>query len=190
MVAEPVEVVVEAGGGESAADWFRGICEVHDRVFSAEPFAWLPEMSSAHEEELRSLMTVAGFRVAVARQRDHLLGYAYGHPLPVGHGWWGDFDRALPAGLVREWPGRTFAVISLAVLPEGRGGGTGGRLMEELLRARTEQRAILSVQPTALATQRLYRHWGWAHVGRKGPLAGVTPSHWDIYVRDLGVAPQ
>lgn len=189
-MTEPGEVVVEGGGRESAADWFRRICDVHDRVFSAEPFAWVPEMSPAHEEELQSLMTVAGFRLAVARQRDGLLGYAYGHPLPADHGWWGDFDRPLPAGLVEEWPGRTFAVISLAVLPEGRGRGTGGRLMEALLRDREEQRAILSVQPTALATQRLYRRWGWTHVGRKGPLAGVTPPCWDIYVRDLDVAPQ
>ncbi len=30
--------------------------------------------------------------------------------------------------------------------------------MEELLRGREEQRAILSVQPTALATQSVYRH--------------------------------
>ena len=99
-MAEPSDVVVEGGGRESAADWFRRICDVHDRVFSAEPFVWVPEMSPAHEEELRSLMTVAGFRLAVARQRDRLLGYAYGHPLPVDHGWWGDFDRPLPAGRV------------------------------------------------------------------------------------------
>lgn len=59
--------------------------------------------------------------------------------------------------------------------------------MEELLRDRAEQCAILSVQPTALATQRLYQHWVWTNVGRKGPLAGVTPPYWDIYVRDLGV---
>lgn len=184
-MADPDETVVEGGGRESAADWFRRICDVHDRVFSVEPFTWVPEMSPAHEEELRSLREVAGFRLVVARRRDRLLGYAYGHPLPADHGWWGDFDRPLPAGLVREWPGRTFAVISLAVLPERRGRGTGRRLMEELLRGREEQRAILSVQPTALATQSVYRHWGWTNVGRKGPLTGVTPPCWDIYVRDL-----
>ncbi|WP_458076529.1 hypothetical protein [Streptomyces sp. EMB26] len=62
--------------------------------------------------------------------------------------------------------------------------------MEALLRDREEQRAILSVQPTALATQRLYRHWGWTHVGRKGPLAGVTPPCRDIYGCERGVAQQ
>ncbi|MEW2610125.1 GNAT family N-acetyltransferase [Streptomyces sp. NPDC047880] len=189
-MAEPGEVVVEGCAKESAADWFHRICEVHDGVFSAEPFAWVPEMSPAHEAELRGLMEVAGFRLVLARQQDRLLGYAYGHPLPVGHGWWGDFDRTLPAGLVAEWPGRTFAVISLAVLPERRGRGTGRRLMEELLHDREEQRAILSVQPTALAAQRLYRQWGWTKAGRKGPLSGVTPPCWDIYVRELGIAPQ
>ncbi|MEU2975847.1 GNAT family N-acetyltransferase [Streptomyces hirsutus] len=186
-MAEPGEVVFEGGGRESAADWFRRICDLHDGVFSAEPFAWVPEMSPGHEEELGSLMTVPGFRLVVARQRDRLVGYVYGHPLPVDHGWWRDFTHPLPAGLVREWPGRTFAVISLAVLPERRGRGTGRRLMEELLRDREEQRAVLSVQPTALATQSVYRHWGWRRVGRKGPLAGVTPPCWDIYVRELGV---
>ncbi|MEU8651037.1 GNAT family N-acetyltransferase [Streptomyces sp. NPDC048737] len=189
-MAEPDEVMVEGGGQESAEDWFRRICDLHDGVFSAEPFAWVAEMSREHGEELGDLMTVPGFRLAVARQRERLVGYAYGHPLPADHGWWRDFVRPLPADLVREWPGRTFAVISLAVLPEQRGRGTGGRLMETLLRDREEQRAVLSVQPTALATQGLYRHWGWKNIGRKGPLAGVTPPYWDIYVRDLSVSHQ
>ncbi|MGY3203537.1 hypothetical protein ACVW19_004052 [Streptomyces sp. TE5632] len=59
--------------------------------------------------------------------------------------------------------------------------------MEELLHDREEQRAVLSVRPTALATQSVYRHWRWREVGGKGPLAGVTPPYWDVHVRELGV---
>ncbi|WP_326754315.1 hypothetical protein OIE73_23610 [Streptomyces hirsutus] len=43
------------------------------------------------------------------------------------------------------------------------------------------------MQPTALTTQSVYRHWGWRKVGRKGPPAGVAPPYRDIYVRELGV---
>ncbi|MEV0689969.1 hypothetical protein [Streptomyces sp. NPDC050388] len=37
---EPGEVVSESDGRESAADWFRRIRDLHDGVFSAEPFVW------------------------------------------------------------------------------------------------------------------------------------------------------
>ncbi len=186
-MVEPSEVVFEGGGRDVAADWFRQICALHDSVFSVEPFAWVPEMSPQHEEELKSLMVLPGFRSTIARQRNRLVGYVYGHPLAVDHGWWLDFTHPLPVDLVREREGRTFAVISLGVLTEWRGHGVGRRLMGELLRDRTEQRAVLSVQPTAVSTQLFYQHLGWRKVGRKGPLPGVTPPYWDIYVRELNI---
>ncbi|MER6573922.1 GNAT family N-acetyltransferase [Streptomyces sp. NPDC001093] len=183
------ELVFEGGGRELAAAWFHQICTIHDTVFSVAPFAWASEMSQGHKKELESLMAVPGFSAVVAKQEDRLIGYVYGHPLAVDHGWWRDFTHPLPADLVREWEGRTFAVISLGVLAAWRGRGTGKYLMEELLRRRNEQRGILSVQPTALATQSVYRHLGWHRVGRKGPLHGVTPPYWDIYVRELNGKP-
>ncbi|MFJ8269343.1 GNAT family N-acetyltransferase [Streptomyces sp. NPDC094154] len=184
-VVEPSEVAFERGGRDLAVGWFRQICALHDAVFSVEPFAWAPEMSFQHREELGSLMMLPGFRLTIARQRSQLVGYIYGHPLAVDHGWWLDFTHPVPGDLVKEWEGRTFAVISLGVRTEWRGHGVGKRLMGELLRDRTEQRAILSVQPTAVSTQRFYRHLGWRKTGRKGPLHGVTPPYWDIYLREL-----
>ncbi|WP_223852996.1 GNAT family N-acetyltransferase [Microbispora bryophytorum] len=81
-----------------------------------------------------------------------------------------------------EWDGRTFTLTSLAVLPDQRGRGIGKQLINHLLGTRTEERAVLSVQPTALETQSIYRHLGWRQVGRNGPLPGVTPPRWDVYV--------
>ncbi|MGW1888961.1 N-acetyltransferase family protein [Streptomyces sp. NPDC002004] len=181
------KVIFETGGPDLASAWFSRICGVHDDVFSREPFAWVPEMSPQHEKELSGLANNPGFKVVVVRRGDHLIGYIYGHPLAVNHGWWHDFLEPLPVEFVREWNGRTFAAISMGVRPEWRGRGLGRRLMDALLDGRQEQRAVLSVQPTALSTQEFYRHLGWRTVGRKGPLAGVTPPFWDIYVRELGI---
>lgn len=83
--------------------------------------------------------------------------------------------------------GRTFAVVSLAGPARTAWPWRGEAPDGGALRDREEQRAVLSVQPTALATQSAYRLWGRRKVGRKGPLAGVTPPYRDIHVREPGV---
>ncbi|NVI86039.1 GNAT family N-acetyltransferase [Actinomadura sp. BRA 177] len=186
MVADPT---VRTGARALAEQCFTAVCDVHDAVFAQPPFAWAPQMATENSEYLRRLMDDPTFGFVLAEHRGHLIGYAFGHRLPADHGWWNDFTEPLPDDLTAEWDGRTFALISLALLPPWRGLGIGGRLVRELLAARNEERAILSVQPTAVATQAFYRHLGWHKVGRKGPLEGVVPPYWDIFIFTVAPPP-
>ncbi|MCP9949873.1 GNAT family N-acetyltransferase [Actinomadura madurae] len=176
------DVDVRGGAAKLAEKHFSSICQIHDAVFSQPPFAWVSRMSDENADYLRRLMADPTFGLVLAEHGGGLVGYAFGHRLPIDHGWWTDFTEPLPEDLTAEWQGRTFALISLALLPRWRGRGLGERVVRHLLADRDEERAILSVQPTALATQGFYRHLGWREVGRKGPLQGVVPPYWDIFV--------
>ncbi|GLX96612.1 GNAT family N-acetyltransferase [Herbidospora sp. NBRC 101105] len=176
------EFIVELGHGASCQNWFTFICAIHDDVFLREPFAWTPQTSQENAEELHRLAGDPSFGVAIAWHSGEAVGYAYGHRLPPDHGWWRAIPESLPAEFTDEWDSRTFALVSLAVLPNWRGHGIGGRLIDSLLGSRSEERAVLSVQPTALSTQSIYRHLGWRLIGRNGPFTGITPPRWDVYV--------
>ena len=125
------------------------------------------------------------FRAVVAARAERVVGFVYGYSLPTDHGWWNDFPGELPADLTQEWAGRTFAVIDLAVDSDIRKQGVGRQLLAELFHHRPEQRAVLSVQPTATAAHGFYARLGWTLVGRKGPMRGVDPPCWDIYLRPI-----
>lgn len=136
---------------------------------------------------MEQLMRQATFEMTVAFDGPEVAGFAYGHRLPVNHGWWSGFPKPLPAEFTREWEGRTFTLVDFVVSARFRGTGIGRKLHDLLLRRRPEERAVLSVQPAAIETQQIYEHMGWAKVGRKGPIEGVQPPYWDIFVLSLAL---
>jgi ribosomal protein S18 acetylase RimI-like enzyme len=90
----------------------------------------------------------------------------------------------LSVQLTTEWPGRTFLLFDYAVAPAYRGRGIGRRLHDVLLGSRQEERATLTVQPTAIDTKRIYEHWGWRRIGQtEGGPAAAAPL-FDVYLRD------
>lgn len=180
--------VIELGGGDLAVGLVDDVCQLYDAVFSVPPFTWSPGEPAEHRRMLTDLLADKTFAIAIAREGRELVGFAYGHRLPVTHGWWRGFPAPLPADFAAEWEGRTFTLTDFGVERSYRGRGIGRQLHDTLLNSRQEERAVLSVQPTALETKQIYAHWGWRHVGRKGPLEGIHPSYWDIYARPLAMA--
>jgi ribosomal protein S18 acetylase RimI-like enzyme len=81
--------------------------------------------------------------------------------------------------------GRTFAVVDMAVADRWRGHGIGRALLQRLLADRYEERATLTVEPAAEATQGFYRHLGWRKVGRKRTGPGFFIPYFDVYVLPL-----
>jgi GNAT superfamily N-acetyltransferase len=179
-------LVIEGGDGELAGRWLEQICDLYDAVFSEQPFVWSPEDSAAHRRLLTELTSDPTLGITIAWQDGDLVGFAYGYRLPATHAWWSGFPAPLPDDFVAEWEGRTFTLADFGVERLSRGRGIGRRLHDSLLAGRSEERVVLSVQPTALLTRQIYERWGWHHVGRKGPMADVRPPYWDIYVRPLG----
>lgn len=181
-------IAMESGGGPLAERHHEAVCRLYDAVFSRPPFAWNEAESRRHADMLIGMREEAGFGLALATGAD-LVGFAYGLTLPVDHRWWTGFARPLPATVTAERPGRTFALVDLAVAESHRGRGLGRSLVETLLAGRGEERAVLTVQPTALRTQAFYRHLGWRFLGRRGPFDQAVSRYWDCYTMDLAPGP-
>ncbi len=176
---------VRLGTADDARHHFDAICELYDAAFSAPPFVWPETESQRHREMLSDMITKPGFGITLAESRERLVGFVYGTTLSTSTGWWDGFQQPVSPDVTREWPGRTFAVIDLAVQESERRHGIGRRLLDILLGSRPEQRATLAVQPQAEDTHAFYRAvGGWRFVGRQDTPAFVSPE-FDIYIREL-----
>jgi len=114
-----------------------------------------------------------GFVLAEARHGDYLVGFAAGMPLRPSTSWWKDLITPLPAEVITEHPGRTFALTELLVRASWRRQGIAGSLHDLILGRRPEERATLVVPPGATAAQQALREWGWSRVARtRGPDRG------------------
>ena len=68
--------------------------------------------------------------------------------------------------MTAEHPGRTFAVADLLVRASWRRQGIGAALHGLVLATRPEERATLTVAPSAAPAQHAFRAWGWRKVAR------------------------
>jgi ribosomal protein S18 acetylase RimI-like enzyme len=183
-VALPTDVQLDAGGVDLARPLLDPICDLYDAVFSVPPFFWREDESVLHRERLEGLLDNPTFSVVVARRADELVGFAYGFALPTETKRWTYLTEPLPAQVAAEWPGRTFVLFDYAVDQRRRGQGIGRALHDTLLARRPEERATLTVQPTAIDTKRLYERWGWYQVGQMEGGGSAAAPMFDVYLRD------
>jgi ribosomal protein S18 acetylase RimI-like enzyme len=114
----------------------------------------------------RVLRRQPGFVLAEARHGGYLVGYAFGMPLRPSTSWWRYLTTPLPDEVTLEYPGRTFALVELLVRASWRRQGIAGALHDLILESRPEERATLTVPPTATPAQQAFRKWGWRRVAR------------------------
>jgi ribosomal protein S18 acetylase RimI-like enzyme len=125
-----------------------------------------------------------GFTLAAAHSGDYLVGYACGLPLRPSTSWWKDLTTPLPAEVTDEYPGRTFALTSLAVRASWRRQGIAWSLYDLVLADRKEERATLTADPHAAPAQEAFRTWGWRKIGRtRAPDPGAPAL--DVLLLDL-----
>lgn len=178
-------VSVELASGETAKSYFEPICQLYLSVFSGPPLSRPVEKLRTQRDTLARLIDKPTFGLAVATEAGRLVGFAYGHGLGSDTHWWDDFLMPLAIETTREWDGRTFVVIDMAVAPTHRFHGIGKRLLSTLLASRPEERASLAVVADNQGAERFYRRLGWQLAGRaKGAPQHVAP-FFDIYILPL-----
>jgi GNAT superfamily N-acetyltransferase len=178
-------VSVEPVSGETANAYFEPICQLYLSVFSSPPLSRPIEKLRTQRCTLARLIDKPTFGLAVATEAGRLVGFAYGHGLGSDTHWWDDFLMPLAVETMREWDGRTFVVIDMAVAPTHQFRGIGKRLLSTLLASRPEERASLAVVVGNEGAERFYRHLGWRLAGRaKGAPQHVAP-FFDIYILPL-----
>jgi GNAT superfamily N-acetyltransferase len=129
-----------------------------------------------------------GYVLAEARHGGYLVGYAAGFPLRPSTSWWQHLTTPLPDEVTAEHPGRTFALVDLAVRASWRRQGTGAALHRLVLTNRPEERATLTLLPSAAPAQHAFRAWGWRKVARTRDPAPGSPVA-DVLVTALPLGP-
>jgi GNAT superfamily N-acetyltransferase len=158
--------------GTQAAAHAAELEAIHAEVY-ADPAAETHDYAAGFADRFRVQRRQPGFVLAEARHGGYLIGYAAGMPLRPSTSWWRDLTAPLPDEVTVEYPGRTFALIELLVRASWRRQGIGQTLHDVILRNRREERATLTVPPTAIPAQSALCNWGWHKVARtRGPRPG------------------
>ena len=145
--------------GTQAAAHAEDLLALHAEVYGDQP-------EDGFARRFQVLRRQPGFVLAEARHGGYLVGYAFGAPLRPSTSWWRQLTTPLPEEVTTEHPGRTFALVELAVRPSWRRQGIAGALHDLILEDRPEERATLTVPSAATAAQNAFRKWGWRKVAR------------------------
>ena len=153
---------------------------LHAEVYADPPYLRRDDVA-AFPGRFRVQVRQPGFALAVAGHGGYPVGYAAGMPLRPSTSWWRDLTTPLPDEVTAEHPGRTFALVELAVRASWRRQGIGRALHDLLLTGRSEERATAVVLPAATAAQRAFQEWGWRKVARtRDSAAGVAAPVADV----------
>lgn len=99
-------------------------------------------------------------------------------------GWWDGALTRFPAEVTTERPGRTFAIIEIAVRCAYRRRGVARRMHAELTTRLAEERSTLLVRPDTPAPRCAYLSWGYRPVGRIQPFPNGPV--YDAMIQPLG----
>jgi ribosomal protein S18 acetylase RimI-like enzyme len=107
-----------------------------------------------------------GFRCCVAREPagGEFAGFIYGFAHAPGTRRYDLLQAQMPPELAADWLADAYDVVELAVAPDFRRQGIGGRLLDALLAGQPHRTAVLTTYDGETAAMRLYRARGWTAV--------------------------
>ncbi|HEX2051497.1 MAG TPA: GNAT family N-acetyltransferase [Actinomycetota bacterium] len=157
-----MSVAIERLGADTSATLRDEIVLVYERAWTGMPFPFAPTQARDFSKSFERHVLRRDFRLRVARDDGAPIGFAYGYTSRRGVGWWRDaIETAMASELAARWLENCFEFVELAVVPEARGRGVGGRLHDALLEELPHSTAILSTQQANDVALALYRERGW-----------------------------
>jgi GNAT superfamily N-acetyltransferase len=181
-----VELATYSAGDDPSVDL---VLPIYAEVYSEPPYLEGPAEVDDFARSWPSRVAAPGFRLVTATLAGEVVGFSFGHGLTAGTRWWSGALGPLEVD-TEEWPGRTFAVIELAVAAGRRRQGIAGQLHEQLLAGVDVERFTLAVrpEPEVAHARAAYRRWGYRKVGQVRPAPGLPV--YDVMVAELGSPPQ
>ncbi len=176
MVVPAPGITFQLLDGPQAAVHADELQVLHAEVYADPPYLRADD-AAMFADRFRVQRRQPGFVLAEARHGGYLVGYAAGMPLRPSTSWWRDVTAPLPVDVITEHPGRTFALLELVVRASWRRQGIGQTLHDLILADRPEERATLTLLPTASPAQNAFATWGWRKIARTrdpGPGSSVS----------------
>jgi ribosomal protein S18 acetylase RimI-like enzyme len=162
-------VDIQRYDAKSAAGVIPNVGRLYEAVYREPPYCEGPDDVAEFLKGMSRRVAQPAFRLVVATTDGNTVGFAFGHQLTADTGWWQGATTPLPDSIVREYAGRTFAIIELAVAAEYRRRGIGKAMHDALLVDADEERVTLLVRPEAMPARRAYERWGYTRVGAIRP---------------------
>lgn len=159
-------------GADTSVDMLSSVAHLYAEIYAEPPYDEGPTDVADFTSSWSQRIGQRNFRLVVARRAAEPIGFAFGYQLSTRTAWWDGALTPLPGEITAEYPGRTFAIIEIAVRQPYRQHGVGRLLHTHLTAGLSEERITLAVRPEAPAPQHAYRSWGYQPVGQVRPFPG------------------
>lgn len=156
-------------GTDTSLDQRSAVGDLYAEIYAEPPYNEGPADAENFTSGWSRTIDQRNFRLVIARRADEPIGFAFGLQLRTRTKWWNGALTPLPAEVTTEYPGRTFAIIEMAVRRPYRQRGIGRLLHTHLTAGLSEERIVLLVRPETPAPQHAYRSWGYPSVGQVQP---------------------
>ena len=176
-------LVVAIYGQGTAIGEAKDVERIYGAAYAESPYFEGPNDVADFAKGWRYRISQPSFRLVVARLDGAAVGFTFGHQLTAETRWWAGMIDWVAEETVAERPGRTFAVIELAVDQSLRRHGVARLLHAHLLAGLAEERATLLVRPEADAARHAYLSWGYERLGRLRPFPDAPV--YDAMVKNL-----
>lgn len=165
----PDQYTLTRHGADTAVARLGAVGELYAEIYAEPPYCEGPADVADFAASWPRRVAQPNFRLILAQHDDQQIGFSFGFQLTVGTRWWDGALTPLPADLTTERPGRTFAIIEIAVRRMHRRRGVARRMHAELTAGLAEERITLLVRPDTPAPRCAYLSWGYRPVGRIQP---------------------
>jgi ribosomal protein S18 acetylase RimI-like enzyme len=156
----PLEFI-KLTGADGVDPYQDELIAVYRAVYSLAPYNEGEDSVASFAERLPRHAQQEGFRYCLALENGRVVGFSYGTSLEPELWWWKQVAPALTEADKATWLDGAFSFVELAVRPDKRKRGIGGRLHDDLLRGIPYRTALLSTDPEARPALSLYRKRGW-----------------------------
>lgn len=173
---------LESFTGRVALGQGAAVQRMYEAIFTEPPYCEGPDDFEDFAGMWPARVKQPGFRLVIASDPEPA-GFAFGRPLPADTKWWDGMLTDVPADVTKEWPGRSFGINEIAVLPAWRRRGLAKVMHDELLDGADVERAVLLVRPEAEPARAAYTRWGYQRVGPIRPYEDAPV--YDAMILDL-----
>ncbi|MGH3782728.1 MAG: GNAT family N-acetyltransferase [Pseudonocardiaceae bacterium] len=152
-------LTVTVYGTDTSLDQGGAVQDLYAEIYAEAPYNEGTTEAEDFASGWHRTIDQRSFRLVIARRAGEPIGFAFGVQLRARTKWWKGALTSLPDDVTTEYPGRTFAIIELAVRRPYRRQGVGRKMHSHLVADLSEERIALLVRPEAPAPQQAYLSW-------------------------------